>query len=188
MSMPKRSTRTAMSLWVSINPHSSNRGSASSIVGVGMVIAVVLTLLLALESRSARRRGMTVSGLSLALHAINNLLDMRGKSSRNSYVDSSFTILYRRGQEDLNAYGCDRMMKHFPAMLWTSKELKRSVDIGFHHESYLVRANDYECVYVNCPEMGKEGRMVPAIGKKRTARGGINMIEGSDLNDLITPE
>src|SRR5579859_942481 len=93
--------------------------------------------------------------------------------SSNIRVDSAMTIQYWRSQEHLNAYARDHMNKHFPAMKWSSGYMKVSANVGFWHESFKVHAGEYEGIYVNCPELllGKAGRLVPATGKRKTARG-----------------
>ena len=82
------------------------------------------------------------------------------------------------------------MSKHFPAMLWSSKTMKSSGHIGFWHESFNVRAGEYEGIYVNCPQilLGKAGRVVPATGQRRTALGRLGVTDGKDLNEYDMPE
>ena len=43
--------------------------------------------------------------------------------------------------------------------------------MGIFHETYSVRAGDYECVYVNMPPFGmaRAGAMVPAVGRMQSA-------------------
>ncbi len=44
--------------------------------------------------------------------------------------------------------------------------------MGIFHESYLVKAGQYECVYAGMPQFGlaRAGAMVPATGRMRDAR------------------
>ena len=109
--------------------------------------------------------------------------------SGNTRVDSTMTIQYWRSQEHLNAYARERMSKHLPGMIWSSRLMKVSAHIGLWHESFTVRAGDYESIYMNCPRilLGKAGRLVPATGKKRTARGRLGTTDGDDLNRLGLP-
>lgn len=110
--------------------------------------------------------------------------------SGNPRVDTVFSCQYWRSQEQLNAYARNRMGDHFPAMLWTSKLMKVSANIGFWHESFSVRKGEYEAIYVNCPQMllGKASSVVQAVGKKRTARGRLGKTDGTDLNEHDLPE
>jgi hypothetical protein len=43
--------------------------------------------------------------------------------------------------------------------------------VGVFHETYCVRAGDYECVYVNMPPFGmaRAGELVPAVGRLQSA-------------------
>ena len=109
--------------------------------------------------------------------------------SANTRVDTVMAIQYWRSQEHLNAYARDGMLKHLPVMVWASGMSKTSAHVGFWHESFTVRAGDYQSIYVNCPQilLGKAGRLVPATGRKRTARGRLGTTDGSDLNHLELP-
>ncbi len=44
--------------------------------------------------------------------------------------------------------------------------------MGIFHESYLVQAGEYECVYANMPRTGlaRVGEAVPATGRMQSAR------------------
>lgn len=108
----------------------------------------------------------------------------------NIRVDGPISLQYWRSQQQLNAYARDHMSKHFPNMLWTSKTMKSSPHIGIWHESFNVRAGEYEGIYVNCPQilLGKAGGVVPATGGRRTARGRLGVTDGKDLNQHDMPE
>ena len=102
----------------------------------------------------------------------------------NPSVDTVFTVQYWKSQEHLNAYARDLMSKHFPAIQWSSRASKLSAHIGFWHESFTVHAGEYEALYINCPQilLGKAGRVVPATGHKRTARGRLGLTDGNDID------
>ena len=55
-------------------------------------------------------------------------------------------------------------------------------DVGIWHETYLVKAEQYEAIYNNMPEFGlaKAGGWVPASGKQKTAKGRLKLSDGSD--------
>lgn len=92
--------------------------------------------------------------------------------SANPRTDPFFVVQYWRSQEHLNANARERMAKHFPSMSWSSEAMKASAHGGFSHESFTVRAGEYEAIYVNCPQnlLGKAGRVVPATGRRRISR------------------
>ena len=54
--------------------------------------------------------------------------------------------------------------------------------MGIWHETYRVRAGEYEAIYNNMPEFGlaKAGGWVPATGKNSTAKGRLGLSDGSD--------
>ena len=104
----------------------------------------------------------------------------------NTSVDGAFSVQYWRSQRHLDAYARDHMSKHFPAMQWSSKVMKLSAHVGFWHESFTVHAGEYEAIYVNCPQilLGKAGRVVPATGHRRTARGRLGLTDGNDIDEF----
>jgi hypothetical protein len=55
-------------------------------------------------------------------------------------------------------------------------------DVGIWHETYLVRAGEYECVYNNMPPYGLAmvSRAVEARGQLESARGRLGKTDGSD--------
>ena len=50
-------------------------------------------------------------------------------------------------------------------------KIKSNGDVGIWHETFKVRAGEYECIYNNMPAygLGKIGELVPASGKKESA-------------------
>ncbi|WP_425146242.1 DUF4188 domain-containing protein [Deinococcus sp.] len=74
-------------------------------------------------------------------------------------------IQYWRSQEHLLAYARSRDSVHLPAWQAFNRCARESGgDVGIWHETYLVRAGEYENVYVEMPRMGlgKAGRLVSA--------------------------
>jgi hypothetical protein len=78
------------------------------------------------------------------------------------------TMMYWKSFEQLEAYAKDRNGQHYPAWRDFNKKIRNSGDVGIWHETYKVRAGEYECVYNNMPRfgLGKVGELVPAIGKR----------------------
>lgn len=82
------------------------------------------------------------------------------------------TILqYWKSFEQLEAYAKDRNSHHYPAWKAFNTKIKSNGDVGIWHETYKVKAGEYECVYNNMPKFGfgKIGELVPAIGKRESA-------------------
>ena len=87
-------------------------------------------------------------------------------------------VQYWRSFDHLEAYAREPSQLHWPA--WTSfnKSVGRSRgDVGIWHETYRVRAGEYECVYSGMPAFGlaKASQMVDAIGSRESARGRIGL-------------
>lgn len=83
-------------------------------------------------------------------------------------------VQYWRSFEHLEAYARDPNQLHWPA--WT--DFNRRVggsrgDVGIWHETYKVRAGEYECVYSGMPPFGlaKASRSADAVGQLESARG-----------------
>ena len=91
-----------------------------------------------------------------------------GVSGRNS-----FSVQYWRSFEHLEAYARSPEHEHWPA--WTAFNRKvraTSGDVGIWHETYLIRAGEYETVYSSMPRIGLAlaGQHVPVTGKHDAAR------------------
>ena len=80
-------------------------------------------------------------------------------------------IQYWRSFEQLEAYSRNKDAAHFPNWVKFNKRIGSNGDIGIWHESYLVRAGEYECVYNNMPTYGlaKAGTVIPASGRLKSA-------------------
>lgn len=81
-------------------------------------------------------------------------------------------VQYWRSFEHLEAYAKDRNGLHYPAWKDFNTKIKSNGDVGIWHETYKVHAGEYECIYNNMPPrgLGKIGTLIPAVGKKETAR------------------
>ncbi len=82
-------------------------------------------------------------------------------------------VQYWRSFEHLEAYARAQDQEHWPAWTWFNKKIRMSSgDVGIWHETFLVRAGEFECVYGAMPRMGlaKAGRHVVAGGHRENAR------------------
>ena len=63
-----------------------------------------------------------------------------------------------------------------------NKQIGSNGDIGIWHETFLVRAGEYECIYNNMPLRGlaKASRQIDAVGRAGTAMGRLGRTDGSD--------
>lgn len=97
-------------------------------------------------------------------------------------------IQYWRSPEQLIAYARKRDNEHYPAWVRFNKELAKRTDVGIWHETYVIKAGSYECVYNNMPRFGlaKVAQSLEAQGTAMTAQGRLGHSDGSDAP--ITPE
>jgi hypothetical protein len=83
-------------------------------------------------------------------------------------------VQYWRSFEHLERYARSRDHLHWPAWVAFNKRTAASrEDVGIWHETYCVRAGEYETVYSGTPPtgLGAAGRLVPATGRRESARG-----------------
>ena len=84
---------------------------------------------------------------------------------------------YWRSFEHLEAYARSRDHEHLPA--WKAFNVavgKSRGDVGIWHETYKVRAGEFEGIYSGMPAfgLGKAGKLVPANQRTETARDRIS--------------
>jgi hypothetical protein len=85
-------------------------------------------------------------------------------------------IQYWRSFEALETYARSHNHAHWPAWAAFNKRMTRSRgDVGIWHETYLVRAGEYEALYSGMPPhgLGRVGRLAPARERLESARGRI---------------
>ena len=77
-------------------------------------------------------------------------------------------VQYWRSFQHLEAYARSRDHRHWPAWVAFNKRIKGARgDVGIWHETYKVRAGEYECVYSGMPPAGlaNASELVP-IGRE----------------------
>jgi hypothetical protein len=86
-------------------------------------------------------------------------------------------VQYWRSFEHLEAYARSRDSEHWPAWVAFNKRVGSTGDVGIWHETYLVSAGRYECVYNNMPPtgLGAASALVPAAGRKAAAAGRVGV-------------
>ena len=83
-------------------------------------------------------------------------------------------VQYWRSFDDLEAYARSKDQKHWPAWVAFNKRGGTSRgDVGIWHETYQVRAGEYEAVYSGMPPigLGQVGELVAATGRQESAHG-----------------
>ena len=91
------------------------------------------------------------------------------------------SVQYWRSFDHLEAYARSADREHWPAWVAFNKRVGNSRgDVGIWHETYKVRAGEYEAVYSGMPPfgLGKAATLVPATGRRETARGRIGAASG----------
>lgn len=81
-------------------------------------------------------------------------------------------LQYWRSFEQLHTYAHARELHHLPAWAEFNRKVGGNGAVGIFHETYVVRANGYECIYVNMPRFGlaKAGELAPAVGHLQNAK------------------
>jgi len=102
-------------------------------------------------------------------------LERRPESGFLGHIMSFGVIVqYWRSFEHLEAYARDPDRLHWPAWVDFNKRVGTSRgDVGIWHETYKVRAGEYESVYSGMPPFGlaKASQLVDAVGPRDSARG-----------------
>lgn len=95
---------------------------------------------------------------------------------------TTILVQYWRSFDHLHAYARARDAEHLPAWAEFNRTIGSNGDVGIWHETYLIKAGQYEAIYNNMPEFGlaKAAGWVPAAGKKGTAQGRLGQTDGSD--------
>jgi hypothetical protein len=80
-------------------------------------------------------------------------------------------VQYWRSFEDLERYSRAAGARHLPAWRRFNKRVRASGDVGIWHETYRVRAGEYEAIYGNMPEVGLAavGEHLPIASTTATA-------------------
>jgi hypothetical protein len=82
-------------------------------------------------------------------------------------------IQYWRSFDHLERYARSQQSRHWPVWVEFNRRMKNSRgDVGIWHETYLVKAGQYEAVYSGMPAygLGRVGELVPATGNREDAR------------------
>lgn len=86
-------------------------------------------------------------------------------------------VQYWRSFDALEKYARATDQEHWPAWVAFNKRIgKNRSDVGIWHETFQVRAGEYETVYSGVPPrgLGKASTLIPARMRHETARGRIS--------------
>ena len=82
-------------------------------------------------------------------------------------------VQYWRSFDHLEAYARAQDKAHWPAWVDFNRSMKNNRgDVGIWHETYLVKAGQYEAIYGGMPPhgLGAATELVPATGTRNEAR------------------
>jgi hypothetical protein len=91
---------------------------------------------------------------------------------------SKVVVQYWRSFDHLEAYAKSKDHEHLPAWKAFNASVGRSRgDVGIWHETYQVRAGEYEAIYSGMPEfgLGAAGELVPVSKSTEEARDRIHL-------------
>lgn len=90
---------------------------------------------------------------------------------------TTILVQYWRSFEDLDRFARDEGLPHLAAWRRFNRAVRNAGDVGIWHETYKVRAGEYEALYGNMPVFGlaAAARHVPVavVGQSSAARIGI---------------
>ena len=86
-------------------------------------------------------------------------------------------IQYWRSVDHLMSYAKHKTHTHLPAWRAFNQAVGKNGDVGIWHETYMVKAGQFETVYANMPPLGlgQAGTLVAATGQRESARGRLSV-------------
>jgi hypothetical protein len=97
----------------------------------------------------------------------------------NAWIKGPAIVQYWRSFEDLDRFARAGAEPHLPAWKAFNRVVRASGDVGIWHETYKVRADQYECIYGNMPRIGlaAAGEHVPVGSTGQSAARRIGVAE-----------
>ena len=135
----------------------------------GLEAALVVSILVFVAARASGDLAVIMSAPDATEEEIQRLREELG-------TDKPLIVQYWRSFEHLETYARDANQLHWPAWTDFNRRVGQSRgDVGIWHETYQVRAGEYECVYSGMPLFGlaKASQAVDASGQLESARGRI---------------
>ena len=88
------------------------------------------------------------------------------------YWPGAAVVQYWRSFEQLERFARDPTASHLESWKHFNRAVGAGGSVGIWHETYVVPAGQYECVYGNMPRFGLAvaAAHVPAVGAKETAK------------------
>lgn len=98
----------------------------------------------------------------------------------HSWIGRTTILLqYWRDFESLDRFARDRDLPHLEPWRQFNRAVRASGDVGIWHETFKVRAGEYEAIYANMPTFGlaRATALVPVGQKAHTAAARIGAVE-----------
>ncbi|HEV2889371.1 MAG TPA: DUF4188 domain-containing protein [Frankiaceae bacterium] len=92
---------------------------------------------------------------------------------------TTLMVQYWRDFESLNRFARDGSMPHLGPWRKFNKAVRDSGDVGIYHETYQVRAGEYEAIYGNMPVFGLAAASahVPIAKRGQSAAGRLGLLD-----------
>ena len=105
----------------------------------------------------------------------------------NAWINGPAVVQYWHSFEQLDRFARATGEPHLPTWKWFNDAVRASGDVGIWHETYKVRAGQYECIYINMPPVGLGAAGVHApIGS--TGQSAAGRIGATDTDEpALTP-
>jgi hypothetical protein len=102
------------------------------------------------------------------------------------YGRTILSVQYWRSWEALQAFAHDKQSLHVPAWKEFNRQIGLRGEMGIFHETYLVKAGNYENIYHNMPRfgLGVPGTLSDTRGRYATAKA---RLENRPLEPLAEP-
>lgn len=99
-------------------------------------------------------------------HLLNHLMERPEKGLLGYEMGLKTIVQYWRSFDHLEAFAKDRNDPHLDAWRRYWQRVGKSGRTGIWHETFLVRAGEYEAIYGNMPPygLGRAGALVPLSG------------------------
>jgi hypothetical protein len=127
------------------------------------------------------------------LMAMGPMLSELYRHPEKGFLSAEFTLTltgpvllqYWRSFDHLDRFARASQDPHLPAWQRFNRTAGKDGSVGIFHETYLIDAGRYECVYGNMPRFGlaRASEHVPAVGGRATARRRL----GGDQDEPAVP-
>ncbi len=109
----------------------------------------------------------------------------------NAWLHGPAIVQYWRSFDDLARFARAPQEPHLPAWRLFNQAVHGSGEVGIWHETYRIRAGEYECIYGNMPRVGLAAvgghRPVGSTGQSAARRIGATAVDEPALAPYPNP-